>query len=150
MRIACVAAGLMATGGLAVLLACGETTGLEVSCGDLGHDPSQPGIRLHFVNVTNTPGIQVSATFGGKTCGPADLPVMTQEGLELAQFLIPGGVGTVITATAEGAGIAVAKCRVTDLAAPSPELTEDLYQTFVDVSGSPLGLTCSNGLEVAP
>jgi hypothetical protein len=135
-------------GGLIAALSCGgDSTGPNgVACA------GQQTVRLHFVNITNTPGLQVSATYqtssGLKSCGPVDLPVQDPDGgLELAQLLIEGAVGSVITVSAtSGVAVAVAACRITAEAEPQPGQTE--FQTFALVFGGlPLQVTCDNGLE---
>ena len=119
-------------------LSCGDSTGPELAC-----DGAQ-NARLHFVNITDTPGFTVFATYAGMMCGPAELPVSTEAGLELAQLLIEGEIGDVIQVRAVGSsGSATANCQINDTA---DDGGFDSLQLFVNVSGNPVGISCAEGL----
>ena len=139
--------GWLGTTGLVASLACGDSTGVVSTC------PGAQNVRLHFFNTTNTPNLSVTAQYGGNTCGPVDLPVADQQGnLELAQLLIEGEIGSMVTVQVmdQFANAAAAQCRITELATPGPDITEDKLQAFADVSdGPPLNIICAIGLEPA-
>lgn len=121
-----------------------------VACSDSSAPDDCPGaqtVRLHVVNISNLTGLTATASYGGMTCGPVVLPVSDNQGIELAQLLIEGQVGSVISVTATGpGGPATVSCRITDAA----DSGMNRLQTFVDVTVvPPITAQCADGLEPA-
>ncbi len=145
MRIIGKVAWLGGAGAILASLSCGDSTGPVSQC------PGAKTVRLHFVNTTDSPGLMVGAAYGEDTCGPVDLPVTDEQGgLELAQLLIEGNVGDVITVSVVNAFAAgtSAQCRITSAAQPQGDANR--LQTFVNViGGTPPQVSCAEGLEPA-
>lgn len=141
---------------------------LSIGCSD--DDPAGPGggegcipvdstsepdqILLHVVNITNTPEINVQATIGTRTCGPVALPVDNTGGLELALLVLPAEIGQTVTVFAErttpgSQSSGIVSCVITEAARVPPEVATRL-QAFVDLTfGTPITMTCEDGLAAA-
>jgi len=134
------AIGWLGAAAVFAFLACSDSSGPE-EC------PGNQTVRLHVVNISNLEGLTATASYGGQTCGPVVLPVSDNQGIELAQLLIEGQIGSVISVTATGpGGPATVSCRITDAAASGT----NRLQTFVDVTvGPPIIAQCAEGLEPA-
>jgi hypothetical protein len=130
-----------------VSLACGDSTGTSGDCVD-GADAT---VRLHLVNISNQPDMVATASIQGVTCGPVELPFSSTGGLELAQMVLPGGTGDVITIAAgqfTPTGTS-AQCQIRADATLGTG-TPPKLQTFVDVTFPPTAVACREGLDPAP